>query len=96
MPGKLPPVFYELKLDANLLERVVGSKEDLKVEPIKLHENLMLNINSTATVGIVTSLKKNIIECRLKLPICAEKESRVTISRLVGTRFRLIGYGVIK
>jgi len=93
---KLPPVFDELSLEVHLLERVVGSKEELNVEPIKLKESLMLNVNSAATVGIVFELKKGNIRCKLKLPICAEVGSRVTISRMIGNRFRLIGYGIIK
>jgi translation initiation factor 2 subunit 3 len=94
--GKLPPILNELILDIHLLDRVVGTKDDLIVEPIKLGEALMLNVNSAATVGIVTNLKKNATACRLKLPVCAEKGSRVTISRMIGNRFRLIGYGIIK
>ena len=40
-------------------------------------------------------LRKNKIRCRLKLPVCADSGSRVTISRRIGNRFRLIGYGEI-
>lgn len=96
LPGKLPPVHYELKLDVTLLERVVGSEENLNVEPIKVSEALMLNVNSASTVGIVDELRKNLIRCKLKLPVCADIGSRVTVSRMIGNRFRLIGYGVIK
>ncbi|MBW3003944.1 translation initiation factor IF-2 subunit gamma [Candidatus Woesearchaeota archaeon] len=95
-PGKLPKVWYKVELETNLLERVVGAKEDLTVEPIKMSEALMLNVNSAATVGIVTKLHKKKISCTLKLPVCAEPGSRVTISRRIGNRFRLIGYGVIQ
>jgi len=95
LPGKLPKVWYEFKLEVHLLERVVGSKEDLNVEPIKLNEDLMLNVNSAATIGIVSKLGKSAIECKLKLPICANTGSRVTISRRIGNRYRLIGYGII-
>jgi len=96
LPGKLPPVWDELTLEVNLLERVVGSKEELNVEPIKLNEALMLNVNSAATVGVIFELKKGIVKCKLKLPVCAAIGSRVTISRMIGNRFRLIGYGIIK
>ncbi len=95
-PEKLPSVHYDLKLKTILLERVVGTEEDLKVEPIKLNEILMLNVNSAATVGVVTKLGRDEIICRLKIPVCAELGSRVTISRRVATRFRLIGYGMIE
>jgi len=96
MPGKLPQIWEEFTLEINLLERVVGVEQDLEVEPIKMTEPLMLNVNSSATVGIVTGLKKNEVSCKLKLPVCADSGSNVTISRRIGTRFRLIGYGVIK
>ena len=95
-PGKLPPVWYSLKLGTHLLERVVGAKDKLVVEPIKKGEIFMLNVNSAATVGIVKELGKNQIECTLKRPICAEQGAKVTISRRVGQRWRLIGYGIIK
>ena len=95
LPGKLPNVWHELSLEVHLLQRVVGTKEELNVEPIKMGEPLMLNVNSAATVGIVVELKKNKIKCRLKLPVCADAGARVTISRRIGNRFRLIGYGEI-
>ena len=96
LPGKLPIVWYNLFLEVKLLERVVGLETELNVEPIKISEALMLNVNSTATVGTAVKLKKNVVECALKLPVCVDAGSRVTISRLVGNRFRLIGYGIIK
>jgi len=95
-PGKLPSVLYNLDLEVHLLERVVGSKEELVVEPVKLHEPLMLNVNSAVTVGVVLKLAKNIVSCKLKVPVCCETGSRITISRRIGNRFRLIGYGLIK
>ncbi len=96
LPGKLPPLFDELSLEVTLMERVVGYKEELKVEEIKMNEALMLNVNASATIGIVTEIKGNTIKCKLKLPICAEVGSRVTVSRMINNRFRLIGYGIIK
>ena len=96
LPGKLPDVLYEITISPNLLKRVLGTKDELNVEPIKMNEALMLNVNSAATVGIVTGFKKKNIVCKLKIPVCAEISSRVTISRRIGNRFRLIGYGEIQ
>lgn len=96
LPDSLPEVLYEVKLNITLLERVVGSIEDIQVQPIKGNELLMLNVNSAATVGQVVELGKDVITCKLKLPICADVGDRVSISRRVGTRFRLIGYGIIE
>lgn len=93
--GKLPPVWHEFNLKPELLERIVGAKDELKVEPIKKAETLMLNVNSAATVGVVNELKKNIIHVKLKIPVCCNKEDRITISRIHGGRWRLIGVGEI-
>jgi translation initiation factor 2 subunit 3 len=95
-PGKLPPILNELKLETKLLDRVVGIKGDLDVEPLKINEALMLNVNSAATVGVITEFSKNTCKCALKLPVCADEGDRVTISRRLGSRFRLIGYGIIQ
>jgi len=95
-PGNLPPVWYDLTLEIHLLERVVGLKDELVVDPLKKAEILMLNVNSAATVGVVVKLQKKIVDCKLKLPVCAAPGSRVTISRRVGNRWRLIGYGIIQ
>lgn len=95
-PGKLPPVWNELRLEVHLLDRVVGTEEELKVEPIKRREMLLLNVGTARTVGLVTNLGKDEVEIKLQIPICAEPGDRVAISRQVGSRWRLIGYGLIR
>jgi len=94
-PDKLPPVWYNLRLKIQLLERVVGSNEEIKVNPIMKNEMLMLNVNSAATVGVVRDMGKGVTQCELKKPVCASIGDRVTISRRIGTRFRLIGFAEI-
>ena len=94
-PGVLPVESETLTLKVNLLKRVVGTKEELEVENIRTSEPLMLNILTTTTVGIVTSARGDIAEVKLKLPVVAEKGSRIAISRRIGTRWRLIGYGIV-
>lgn len=96
LPGELPDTLHTITLETTLLDRVVGMREGIVIDPIKKGEVLMLNVNAAATVGMVQELGKNKITCVLKIPVCAEKDSRVTISRVVQSRFRLIGYGIIK
>lgn len=96
LPSKLPPVWTSLNLEVSLLSRVVGSQQDLEVQPLKMGEVVMLNVNSAATVGQVVDLAKNVASLRLRLPVCADVGARISISRKVGTRFRLIGFGIIK
>jgi translation initiation factor 2 subunit 3 len=96
LEGAAPKIWNELQLEPHLLERVVGAKDKLVVEPVKLGEILMLNVNAAATVGVVKELGKKMIRCALRRPICADAGARVTMSRNLGQRWRLIGYGIIK
>lgn len=93
--GKLPSTYNELMLKVSLLQRMVGAKENLVVEPIKLKEFLMMNVYSSATVGLVSEVGKDKIKCSLKRPVSAKKGARVSISRRTGQRWRLIGYAEI-
>ncbi len=79
----------------HLLERVVGITDEEEIGEIKTSEPLMINVGTATTVGVVTSARKNIAEVKLKRPVCAEIGSKVAISRRVGSRWRLIGVGVI-
>lgn len=93
--GKLPEVWYEFELEPHLLERVVGAKDELVVEPIKEREFLMLNVNSSATIGVVDKISKDKFHVILRIPVCCGNEDRITISRKLGDRWRLIGFGKI-
>lgn len=94
-PGKLPEVWEGFTLKVHLLERIVGMEEDVEVKEIKTKEPLMLNVGVATTVGVVSSAQKDTCAVSLKLPVCADKGQRVAISRKVGGRWRLIGYGEI-
>lgn len=96
VPGTLPETLHEILLEVHLLDRVVGAKEELDVEGIRTNEPLMLNVVTATTIGVVSSARENDAEVKLKLPISAEKGARVAISRRIGARWRLIGYGIIK
>lgn len=95
-PGTLPPVLQKFTMTTHLLERVVGSAEDLVVENIKTNEPLMLSIGTATTVGVVTSARGTSAEVALKIPVCAQEEQRVAISRRIAGKWRLIGYGIIQ
>ncbi len=94
-PGTLPPVVYELTMDAHLLERVVGSREERRVDKIRRGEVLMLNVGTMLTVGMVKGARDSVIDIVLKYPVVAEKGQRVAINRSIMNKWRLIGYGVV-
>jgi translation initiation factor 2 subunit 3 len=94
-PGMLPPLWKQLALKVHLLERAIGTKEEVEITEIKRGETLMLNVGTAKTVGVV-SKPGDEIEMELKLPICADPGDRAAISRRIGARWRLIGYGIIQ
>jgi translation initiation factor 2 subunit 3 len=83
-------------MKTKLLERVVGTAQDLAVENIKTNEPLMLSVGTATTVGVVTSARGDESEVILKIPVCAEKSQRVAVSRKIQGKWRLIGYGILQ
>ncbi|HIP25041.1 MAG TPA: translation initiation factor IF-2 subunit gamma [Archaeoglobus profundus] len=96
LPNELPDILTEFTMDVRLLDRVVGVEEEMKVSKIKMNEPLMLVIGTAVTVGTVTSVRDDVVEVKLRRPVCAEEGWRVAIGRRVGGRWRLIGAGMIK
>jgi translation initiation factor 2 subunit 3 len=94
-PGTVPEVLSKMSIEVNLLDRVVGTAEDLKVEGIKTSEPLMISVGTATTVGVVTSARENRADMSLKIPVVADPGQRVAVSRRIGGKWRLIGYGVI-
>lgn len=90
-----PAVWREMKIKPELMTRLVGAQDELKVNPIAKGEQLLMNVNSAATVGMVTEVNKKFAHCILKLPVAAEVGQKVSLSRQIGNRFRLIGFGEI-
>jgi len=95
-PGTLPETLDRFTIKVKLLERVVGTKEEIKIEPLRSNEVLMLNIGTATTVGVILSAREDIADIKLKLPVCADKGDRVALSRKISSRWRLIGYGIIQ
>jgi translation initiation factor 2 subunit 3 len=93
-PGKLPDVISEVELKINLLERVVGSENMIKVHDLKHNEKLLLVVGTEKTGGTVTKILKDSIVIKLSPPICPPEEFTYVISRVINRRYRLIGYGV--
>ncbi|MCW4006710.1 MAG: translation initiation factor IF-2 subunit gamma [Candidatus Bathyarchaeota archaeon] len=91
----LPPTLTELTLETHVLERAVGTKDQLKVEKINLDEALLLHVGAAVNVGKVTAAKGDTIKVKLSRPVCVLPGSRVAISRKITSRWRLIGYGLI-
>lgn len=88
----LPPVLEKLSVKANLFEKVI----DAEIEPIKMGEQLLMNVGVTRTLGTVKNMKNQVYDFDLRLPVCAEKGDRVVLSRRIEERWRLIGWGFVE
>ena len=93
---ELPPIWEELGLDLQLLDKMISGNEDERsIRPLQPNEMLMVNSATATSVGTVARIKGKKVTLSLRLPICAKKGSRITLSRRVGSRWRLIGHGTI-
>ena len=94
-PEKLPPLHEKITVKIHLFDKVVGSKEEIEVGEIKTGDVLMITSGTTRTIGVVSSARPDSLEINLKIPVCAERGSRIAISRQISGRWRLIGWGEI-
>ncbi|MHA1475500.1 MAG: translation initiation factor IF-2 subunit gamma [Promethearchaeota archaeon] len=92
-PDTLPETISEVELQVNLMERVLGSEVQMKVQQLKHNEKLLLVVGTEKTGGIVVKILKNSYILSLNPPICAPENSIFAISRIINRRYRLIGYG---
>ncbi|MCE4610760.1 MAG: translation initiation factor IF-2 subunit gamma [Desulfurococcales archaeon] len=95
-PEQLPPTFDTLRIEYNLLEKVVGMREEARVEPVKKGEPLMVSVGTAVRLGVATRVLKDEMEIALRGPVVAWEGARVAISRRVMGRWRLIGWGVVR
>jgi translation initiation factor 2 subunit 3 len=92
-PGTLPKTLDEVELKINLLDRVIGSEQMLRVHSVKHNEKLLLVVGTEKTGGTVTKILKNSVILKLNPPICPPENFIFAISRIINRRYRLIGYG---
>lgn len=88
--GTLPEVSTEISLDAKLMKRVVGTD---KVDPFIMNETLVVTVGTATTLATVIGTKP--LKLSLKKPVCVEKGWVAALSRRIGNRWRLMGYGEI-
>ncbi len=94
LKGTLPEAKEEIKFATHLFDYIIGVKGNLKVETIKTGEVLMITVAVTKTVGAVVAGGKT-VHVKLKIPVCAEKGNKISISKQIGGRWHLIGWGEV-
>lgn len=94
--GSIPDPVNHARIEYGLLERVLGTKELVKVEPLKVGENLLITAGAAVSLAALKNLTKEYAEIEFKRPTVVWDGMRVAISRQVLGRWRLIGWGVIR
>ncbi|MDD5417453.1 MAG: translation initiation factor IF-2 subunit gamma [Candidatus Nanoarchaeia archaeon] len=88
-------LYDTMDIELHLIERIVGTENNLEYSPIKINEPLLINAWTSKTIGTVSSIKGNSISCRLKIPVAIEKGEKIAVLRRIDNRWRLAGYGII-
>ncbi|MFH1285464.1 MAG: translation initiation factor IF-2 subunit gamma [Candidatus Micrarchaeota archaeon] len=90
IPGSLPKLTSDLDLEFTLLKRAgMGNT------PLIINEPIVISAGTATTIGFVLKVKKKNVMLKLKRSVVVEKGSRVALSRRVGQRWRLAGFGVV-
>ena len=92
----VPDPVNTLGIEYRLFERVVGTREQERVEPLRVRELLMLTVGTAVTLGVITKVTSDTVEVVLRRPVVVLPNSKVAISRQVRGRWRLVGWGVAR
>ena len=98
LKGNLPEIRSNVKISVNLMEHMVGgdSNNPDKIQPLRNNEMLMINVATATSVGVTRNAEKTRTNLELRLPICVDSGQRISLSRRIGSRWRLIGHGIIE
>jgi translation initiation factor 2 subunit 3 len=94
--NELPPVFSSIDVEASFFEKIVGFKEEIKVEQPKVGDLLQISIGTATVPAILEERRGDVMSLTLRIPVCTELEQRLAISMRVSGRWRLVGHGLVK
>ena len=96
--GELPEVRSECSIEIHLMKNMVAGEGEQpeKIHPLRNNEMLMVNVATSTSVGVGERCRKRPSKSPAKTSNCADQGQRVSLSRRVGARWRLIGHGTIQ
>jgi len=89
-PNELPDASGVIKVKYEMLKRT-----DTEIAPLRDGEPVVVNVHTATGVGVVAGLAKGIATIQLKKAVVAEKGMKVALSKRVGQRWRLAGWGTV-
>ena len=78
------------------MEYTLLKREGFDNPALKMGEPIVVSAGTATSVGAIVKLKGGAVFLKLKRPICAEKKSKIAITRRLGQRWRLAGFGILK
>ena len=93
---KTPEVYYKMDLEIKDLNRKIILKDMKKEHIFKPNEPILLNAWTSKTLGIVKAMSKEKISVDLRIPVAINKKEKVSISKKINNKWRLVGYGIVK
>ncbi len=93
--GILPEITHEIKLKAELFEKVLGSKDNQESKQFTVGDMLMLSVNTTITVGTIKKIKDGEMDLHLNMPVVSLSGNNVGIARNLDGHWRLVGSGIV-
>ncbi len=81
----MPEILYEIETDYTLF----------KGYELKIGDILLVYCRNSRSTGSITSINDKKLKLSLKLPICADKNAKVSYSKLIDGKWHLIGWGRI-
>lgn len=94
-PNNLPEIAENIKIKFELFDKFFSADKEEKITELRASEPLMLSINTSTTVGVVSRAKNNEAEILLKIPVVPLKGESIGIARNINGHWRLIGFGEI-
>jgi translation initiation factor 2 subunit 3 len=103
IPGHLPEIYETLIISYYIMNRVVGVDEDKQESNVartsrqlSVNEDIKVHIGSASTDAKVKDVKENMGKILLEFPCCCSIGEKISLSRRIDKRWRLVGYGKIE
>jgi len=93
LKGSLPKPSSNILVEVNVIDRLLV--EDLK-KGIIVNEPFIITLGTDTCVGMVTSVRGNLVKFNMRVPIIVDNDQKISLSRRSANGWRLYGYGIIK
>lgn len=88
----LPLVTFSIRINYHLLRNYTKDLT-IRIPPLQLNEQIMINICSMQTMGKIIELNVSHLTLLLNKPVCVEQGEKLALSRRMHGKWCIVGYG---